>query len=1382
MARLVLGAVGAVAGFLIGGPVGALQGFTIGYAVGGLFDPNQKVLGPKLSDLKTPTASYGSPIPYIEGAPRLAGVIIWASDKRPIANTTSSGGKGGPGVDSTTFTYEMDALYELAINECEAVSRIWSNGKLVWSNRDDADTDTLGASANTTSWRDIRFHDGNSAQLPDPTYEAAVGVGNAPAYRGRTTMMVEGLNLGGSGQLPVLTFEVLSEASASYAAQDFSTLAGIAYAPASGISTFSLTGPSYIFAADDFNSLSGFVNSFFVYSIAALGEPPVLYNTVDIGFQEHDHITLLGNSDEDLYILNTRPGLAPVTGLLDAYTIDGGVVQFDMSVVVGDPISFSKLGNDIVFAPNGPSVVAAPGADGKLRRFNRATGALAVTSASALAQNVQSVAIGGAYVYGLSYDGSAVYKCNLATLALVDTYAIPAIWNAGIAGGYVMCDGDDVYVLGVGSSSWNPAFIHWDGSAWEIVAYGQNLGLPHAPDPVPSLIDIYSAPSAYGAATVVNGVLFGRTVGADYGIKYLSNTVGIVLPTLDQVVRRLCLRTGLLTDDDIDVTDLSHDVAIADGFVRGMAISQVSTTRVTLEMLMQAYLFEAVEGDVIRFVRRGGASAVTIPYTDLGAGQDGEAEPIPLKRVNDIEIAARVSVKYANTLNDFQDGLEQADRLVTESTSEQTVEIALGFEPSEAKKLADANTLDLAVSLIGLGPVSLTRKYSYLEPTDVVTLVDQYGDQFRCRIVKQTIGDGINALDLVLDDATTINSAAETDDSYSSSTLIRLVADTVLYLLDIPILRDADNGPGFYAAFGATGAWPGAELDSSLDDVTYDKLLDVADRAVLGTATSVLGDFTGGIVFDEVNTLTVNVGDGTLASTTRDLMLTTDVNALVVGAEIIKFRTASLVSPGVYELSGFERGLRGTEWAKPGHAANEHVVLLQTTGMRRVVDQAADLNVSKFWKAVTHGKSKADAISQVFADTGVGLKPFAPVDLHIEEIDSGSVLKWNRRSRLSTQFLGLVAVPLGEASESYDVEVLDSGAVLVSSGTVSAPSYALSTLTGGEFLNAPMWGIREISSEFVGVREDQAGSISSAKRIVKVAADGSFVAQSDIIGQQVFQMDNIGDEIYVSTSTISSGFTLSSQVYKLTRTSLGTIDATYTTSLGAEPAGLVADGTDVWIVERANDLLRKLDPSTLASVATYAMATSPTGMFHTAGKLWICCWGSDEIARFDIGTLAEDLRFSVVHRPMDVLVIGSLVFVTGESRIGVYSTAGAAVIEHDLQLVISGQSQRALVAFGGQVAGTVYSPGSPYTKIALFDAATGHRDALMASPSPFAFLAWAGGSDGADLIITGSRSIAGGSLETRRFTVAAGGLTGYTLTVWQNSAVVGRGYPATLEL
>ena len=217
MAQLVIAAAGAAIGGAIApvgwtmlGMTGASMGWMAGSMIGSAFGPTQKSEGPRLSDLSVSTSSYGTPIPYVAGSPRVAGQIVWASAKREIA-TTESAGKGGGGSEYTTFTYEVDLLILLTDNELDGVRRIWSNGEIIWSAVASAGTDSLIASATTTAWTRMTIYTGAAGQLPDPTYEAAVGTTNAPAYRGRGAVFIEALQLGGSGQIPNLTFEVVQD-------------------------------------------------------------------------------------------------------------------------------------------------------------------------------------------------------------------------------------------------------------------------------------------------------------------------------------------------------------------------------------------------------------------------------------------------------------------------------------------------------------------------------------------------------------------------------------------------------------------------------------------------------------------------------------------------------------------------------------------------------------------------------------------------------------------------------------------------------------------------------------------------------------------------------------------------------------------------------------------------------------------------------------------------------------------------------------------------------------------------------------------------------------------------------------------------------------------
>lgn len=234
MAQLVIAAAGAalggylVPGVIAAGITGAQAGWIVGSLVGSAFAPAQKVQGPRLSDLTVSSSAYGTPIPYVQGSPRLAGQIIYASTKREIATTTRQGGKGGGGKQKvTTYTYEVDLLILLTDNLMPNVTRIWSNGKLIWNKSATADAGTIAASDATPAWSRIAFYSGAASQLPDPTYEAAVGMANAPAYRGRGTVFIQSLQLGTGGQIPNLTFEISEQLTVSLGTEYFSSNAAI---------------------------------------------------------------------------------------------------------------------------------------------------------------------------------------------------------------------------------------------------------------------------------------------------------------------------------------------------------------------------------------------------------------------------------------------------------------------------------------------------------------------------------------------------------------------------------------------------------------------------------------------------------------------------------------------------------------------------------------------------------------------------------------------------------------------------------------------------------------------------------------------------------------------------------------------------------------------------------------------------------------------------------------------------------------------------------------------------------------------------------------------------------------------------------------------------
>jgi hypothetical protein len=1078
-ARLILGAAGAAIGGYFGGPAGARWGFLIGAAIGGGFESNKEVQGPRLGDLKLPQATYGSPIAYIEGAWRTTGTIGWGSSKREIATTTTEGGKGGPGVDTTTYTYEMDLLIVLSSNVIPGVSRIWRNGELIWTALEGADGDSIDASVATAAWRDIRMYTGAPDQLPDPTYEAAVGVGNAPAYRGRGTIFIEGLDLGGGGQLPVLTFEI-----------------------ATGVST----EPTFRVKGYWSNSVltQGTWRGAFEDSTVRINEAGSVIEVDLIPFQKPDAIPLEGVSSSlltggpapsgsftDLRAWRMSQGVYEGrigVGYSDRTVRDDGNALIEASIVfndidwntgettfrkvvtqgfaaIGDPTPGDYLSSVLcAFDPVSRIFVATPTDSGKtdyekLWFCRPSSDTFTTYDVSGLIPGpISDIAIIDGDVYTAHYV-NARGACVVLKWPRNSTYVDGGVaWTDGAAAPAPILESDDsasvvsnnlrahggplglhVYTHGILSDDQQVQLLNADGSWTMVLAEAAFAVTVDGHSFAGSWAGGFHASTRRFVLATVSATGYGGQ-----GIVDIAPFTTAPVP-LDEVVSRLCLRTGLLTADDIDVTDL------ADQSLRGMAISQIGSARQAIETLMSAFLFEAVEGQKIKFVKRGHDPVMTIEYDRLGASEGEPGEPLPIKPGNDIEWPARVSIRFANSADDYQDGSVDGDRMVTQSTAVSVVELQIAMLPGEAKRLADASTMDLAVAMLGIGPIQLTRRFAALEPSDVLLVTDRFGRLYRARI--QKITDGVTRqIELVADDPSAIESLALTDESYESSNSVRNPAATLIEYMDTPILRDADNDQGAYVvAKGAGTPWPGAILFDSRDGLTYERKLTVTESAVFGRCTTTLDDWTGPRVRDLFSTVTVDVDTGQLSSHTWDELLNDQtINACAIGVdgrwEICQFLTADLVDTGIYTLSGFLRGSRGTEWATTGHVADETFVLLRPSGMRRLEMDTSAIGANRYYRAVTIGLQLSGARTDRFQNMAIGLKPFSPFAVRAARNPSTHdiALTWQRRTRLAVRTIGPmgISVPLGEEAEAYAVDVYSDGTytTLKRTLTVSTPT------------------------------------------------------------------------------------------------------------------------------------------------------------------------------------------------------------------------------------------------------------------------------------------------------------------------------------------------------
>ncbi len=210
MTNIILPVVGGAAGFMLGGPTGAMIGANLGSMASGLFAKSQRVQlpsqeGPRLSDLRAQTSTYGNIIPRVYGTMRLAGNIIWSTNIKEVRNDhtvrhRSGGGKGRSVTTSqTTTTYSYFVTLAIAICEgpIDEVIRVWADSKILTS-------DILAANRGS-----YNVHLGDEEQQTDDIIAKYKPAGSFSSYRGIAYVVIEDFPLADFGnRIPNFSFEV----------------------------------------------------------------------------------------------------------------------------------------------------------------------------------------------------------------------------------------------------------------------------------------------------------------------------------------------------------------------------------------------------------------------------------------------------------------------------------------------------------------------------------------------------------------------------------------------------------------------------------------------------------------------------------------------------------------------------------------------------------------------------------------------------------------------------------------------------------------------------------------------------------------------------------------------------------------------------------------------------------------------------------------------------------------------------------------------------------------------------------------------------------------------------------------------------------------------
>jgi len=514
--------------------------------------------------------------------------------------------------------------------------------------------------------------------------------------------------------------------------------------------------------------------------------------------------------------------------------------------------------------------------------------------------------------------------------------------------------------------------------------------------------------STWGGAVFVSGTQHWDDVSSSVVVETRENYRRIWFNSnakavrLSDVVRDIATKTNVLTVDDVDTTNLF------DQEIMGFAIDRQSSAAEAMKLLATGYMFDAYESDYkLKFRTRGRDSEVVIPEDWIA--RTGE-EAIKENLIQELEMPLKISVNYYDTSRDHQQGTQSSRRNAGPiptmwTTKEDVVDLPLVWTPDMAKQSSDKLLKMAWANRMGL-QFTLPWRYLKYEPSDVITITTSTAAYF-ARLTETTIG-----MDFSIE-AAAVSEKAGAYVSTKRGSVTESPIQTIdngypafPIVINTPLLRDEDyDSSGASVCFVSAGTRAYTFTGAAI--YVYDGLEDqrigfIGEDTVRGVTVNALPYTTAYEATDETSVLIVvltNPNDE-LESVTQLDMLNYDMNAAIVGDEVIQFREATQQPNGEWWLTGLRRARRGTNYALKNHKPNETFLLLEPQAITSFLRPPESYVTTTEFRAVTAGQSIGDAVPVIASLQPRDLMPYTPEDVKIDDNGTDVTITVQRRSRI----------------------------------------------------------------------------------------------------------------------------------------------------------------------------------------------------------------------------------------------------------------------------------------------------------------------------------------------------------------------------------------------
>ncbi len=974
---------------------------------------SQRIEGPRLDNLGITGAELGTPWFRVYAGRRLDGLPIIHSEKLREKKVTSKT-KGGK---YSQYKYYWTGGVGIVDHPIDAVLRIWMDKRLVYDLTQPGPISVAGSifsglsnrAVKLTRGRNMRIYLGTETQEIDPRYEEycedRYGPDSTPAMLGRAWAMFEELPVEKFGnRVPQISMEVVRD-------KDVNLL-------------YEVRATSQSNGADFIQTYSGDVLAYFDGDVewwdpanrVKLGISDMLYTfggVSNMAMDEAGNLWYIGQAVSGVDVASALIKI-PVCGVAQV-VVNLGVVgitlnQFSKHFWHGSALYTSQAAGGYYV-----NDLFVPDADSFRNFFRHEDGTL-----WAITQPVGSSADFSLRPVG---DGTGFTVTGLVTRSAVSDAVALHVPDYGLFfvvsdGKYYLIDDETGAIIDSGAKTWsrdpNPIYSP-DAISW----FGES-------DEEFSLKDASSIRTiSLGGGTdvhewtyepVTHSIIVRPQFQGNLYFNYVDRVASADM-TLGDVVAGECALAGLT---DIDVSELTQ---LVQGYslVHGPAADGIAP-------ILDIHDVDACPHDFgITFRVRGDAADVVIDSSEFVS--EGESR-YTAKLADDIALPQRIVFTYA-------DGGKDQQKITA------TFQRASGAVDSKRQQAIDLKTYvstpaiaQPQVERFGRrkwfereeGEATLMLRHAAVEPGDVVQL--DLDDEPRTVRLTEVTRSGVTLKSKWVRDDPRVHepSASVGPPMAGRDDDVILVAGLVKGLIfDLPLLTDTDAGinPSLYYGAGTYGggAFFGAtvyEADLDGDEYMDWNGVESADVATWGICQDALGDANPNL-WDRGNVLNVRVFGELTSCTEADINDNPRLNQAVIGEEIVNFTTASLQGDGTYNISGFKRGRRGTEWACPNHVAGE--LFCMTDELASDAVALSEVGEDLDFKVQGPGRSieAAEVIEVDFA--GNSLKPYAPARLKFTTDGTDLFGEIIRRTRVGGSWDDDGVVPLSENSQEYEIDV-----------------------------------------------------------------------------------------------------------------------------------------------------------------------------------------------------------------------------------------------------------------------------------------------------------------------------------------------------------------------